>query len=104
MIDFSKIDENTVYSVKMSNGDEIITKIKFTRIESRVEFVDPLLVIITQQGIQFAPALFSADKTKPIEVAAGAIMMVVPAEDNAVAAHRKSTSGIEVPRKQIITG
>ncbi len=102
-IDFSHIDEDTVYTLKISNGDELISRLAIS-ISGKLALKDPLLIMVTQQGIQFAPAVFSGDKTKPVDINADSVMMLVPAEDNAVAAYRKATTGIEVPQKQIITG
>lgn len=97
------IETNTVYSFKLMTGEEIVAKI--------VEIADdgyviehPILTVISPQGLQMMPALFSSNLEHIVKLNNTAVVMVADTREDVRNSWIQATTGIAPVTKQIITG
>jgi hypothetical protein len=91
------IEINKIYTIKLTNGDEILTRITSDEGDS-VTIEHPLLVIPSQQGLQMIFALFTADPKTPVTLNKSACIMIVPAREEATDSFTEAVTGIKVTR------
>lgn len=98
-----EIKTDTVYSIKMISGEEIVAKVTGTS-DEYVYVNAPLGVAASPQGLQLVPALFTSDKNPDAAIPRSAITVIAPSREDVGAAYTESVTGIQVPSKQIVTG
>ena len=95
------VEIGNVYSFKMNSGEEILGKV--TKIKDNVYIVDsPLGTGMSQQGVQLMPAMFTTEIDSEIIVTMDSVAMIGTPRQDVVDAYRESTTGIQVPDKQIL--
>ena len=98
-----KPEINTVYTFKLLTGEEFVAKI----IEINADHMlveHPILTVISQQGLQMMPALFSANLDKNVRLNNASWAMIAETRDDVRDSWIQATTGIAPVRKQIITG
>lgn len=98
------VDINEIYTFKLINGEELVAKV-VNQFDTHYEIKEPISVILSPQGLQMVPTLFSANKDKnPLLNSLSIALIAEPREDVRVK-YIEATTGITTPpSKQIITG
>jgi hypothetical protein len=96
------VTPNKTYTFKLVSGEEFIAKV----IEVKNDFLiinQPISTVITPQGLQMVPSLFSANLDEDIQLNSNSYSMVAEPREDVADSYRQATTGISVPpRKQII--
>jgi hypothetical protein len=97
------IETNTVYSFKLMTGEEIVAKITEILADGYV-IEHPILTVISPQGLQMMPALFSSNLEQIVKLNNTAVVMVADTREDVRNSWIQATTGIAPVTKQIITG
>ena len=89
-----KIDTNEIYTFKLVGKDEA----------SFIEVDQPISTVISPQGLQMMPSLFSANQDKTVQINTQALVMVSTPREDVRSSYIQATTGIAPVTKQIITG
>lgn len=84
-----------VVSMKLSSGEEIISKLE----EESPDFYKiskPLMVAATQQGLGLAPYMFTVDPESMIKINKTSIICTVPTEKDMASQYIQNTTGIKL--------
>lgn len=84
-----------VVSMKLSSGEEIISKLE----EESPDFYKiskPLMVAATQQGLGLAPYMFTVDPESMIKINKTSIICTVPTEKDMANQYIQNTTGIKL--------
>lgn len=84
-----------VVSMKLSSGEEIITKLE----EELPEFYKiskPLMVAATQQGLGLAPYMFTIDIDSPIKINKNNVICINSTEKDMASQYIQNTTGIKL--------
>ena len=100
----NQIEKDLVYTIKIANGDEIVTKVVDIDADGNYIIAKPLTVVPTQTGIQMMVSLFTANPDQSVTINTNSIAMYVETDDNVRAKYTQATTGIQVPDKKIIMG
>lgn len=99
-----ELELDTVYSFKLDNRDEVIATVKRLDADNDCIWVDkPVLLMLTPEGPQMPPLMLTTTEHE-FPLSWGSILTYAKTKDDAEAAYKRTTTGIEVPNKQIITG
>lgn len=96
-----EIDE--VYTFKLITGEELVAKI----IEIKDDYFvikEPISCILSPQGLQMMPTLFSANKDKNVRLNNSSCAMIADVREDVRSSYIQATTGIAPVSKQIITG
>ncbi len=97
------LELNTVYTFKLNTGEELVARL--TQIEADFfEIEHPILTVISPQGLQMMPGLFSANMDKKLRLNKSSWAMIAETRDDVRDSWIQATTGIAPVRKQIITG
>ena len=97
------ITPNTVYTLKLNSGEELIAKI----IQTGGEFItieEPVSIAPTQQGMQMIPSIFTANPKGEFKLNTSSIAMYAETDDSIRMKYLEATTGIKVPDKKLILG
>lgn len=97
------IESNKVFVFKLNTGEEIVARVE----ELHSDYIvvsHPISMVVTQQGLQMVPTLFSANLESNVRLNNNSISMVSAPREDIADSYRQATTGITVPKKQIITG
>jgi hypothetical protein len=94
---------NTIYTFKLSNGDELVTKIKEIHADHLV-IENPILTVLSPKGLQMMPALFSADLQHEMRLNTSSWVLVAETREDVRNSWIEATTGIRPATRQIITG
>ena len=97
------LEQNKIYSFRLSDSSEIIAKVVSTDLISTV-ISNPFSLIPTQQGVQLLPALMSADETKDVTINTNNITMYVETNKDVIASYIQASTGIVAAPKGILKG
>jgi hypothetical protein len=98
-----KLETNNIYTFKLNTGEELIARI--VEIESDHMIIEhPILTVISQQGLQMMPGLFSADLGQNVRLNNASWAMIAETRQDVRDSWIQATTGIAPVRKQIITG
>ena len=98
-----KFEINTVYTVKLNSGEELIAKVKEVN-EGYITITDPVSVAPGQQGIGLVPSMFTADPDESVTLNTNSIAFHADTEDSIKDKYLEATTGIKVPSKKIVLG
>ena len=97
------IETNTIYTFKLITGEEMVAKV--IEINNDHFIIDhPILTVISQQGLQMMPGLFSANQDKSVRLNNSSWAMIAETRDDVRNSWIQATTGITSVSKQIITG
>ena len=98
-----KLEINTIYSFKLNNGEELVAKL--TEINDQyMEIEHPIMTVISPQGLQLMPGLFSANLTQPLRLNNSSWAMIAETRHDVRDKWYEATTGITPVTKQSITG
>ena len=94
---------DAVYTFKLNTGEELVAKLTEINPDHLV-IQHPILTVISQQGLQMMPGLFSAKMEQEIRLNNASWAMIAETRDDVRDSWIQATTGIAPVRKQIITG
>ena len=98
-----KLETNNIYTFKLNTGEELIARV--TEIAADHMIIEhPILTVISQQGLQMMPGLFSADLAQNVRLNNASWAMIAETRQDVRDSWIQATTGIAPVRKQIITG
>jgi len=98
-----KLEKNEIYTIKLASGEEIVTKI-IEETDDVLEVGQPIMVVVSQQGLQLMPGLFTNNNEKTVTINKGSCVMVGPTREDVRTNWIEATTGITTEKKQIVTG
>lgn len=97
-----KLEADTVYSIKLISGEEIVAKL-VTWDDDFLYLNAPLGVGMNPNGLQLMPALFTSNQNPDAVLSRMAITLLAPSREDVEQAYTQSVTGLAVPaKKQII--
>ena len=97
------ITPNTVYTLKLNSGEELIAKVTQTGGEF-ITIEEPVSIAPTQQGMQMIPSVFTANPKGEFKLNTNSIALYAETDDSIKMKYLEATTGIKVPDKKIIMG
>ncbi len=97
------IENNTIYTFKLSTGEELVSKVVEVNAD-HIMIEHPILTVISPQGLQMMPGLFSANLDKPVRLNNSSWAMIAEPREDVRNSWIQATTGITTVSKQIITG
>ena len=97
------ITDNEVYTVKIANGDEIVTKI-VSGTGDYYTISKPLTIVPTRDGIQMIASLFTADPDKNYSLNKSQCSLIGPARAEVLDSYIEATTGIKPVSSKILMG
>lgn len=98
-----KLETNNIYTFKLNTGEELIARIVEISPDHMI-IEHPILTVISQQGLQMMPGLFSADLGQNVRLNNASWAMIAETRQDVRDSWIQATTGIAPIRKQIITG
>ena len=98
-----KFQENEVYTIKLTSGEELVCKISASA-EDSITVSQPLSVTPGPQGIGLMPSMFTADPQQNVEINTRNICLMAFTDESVRGKYIQATTGIQVPDKRMILG
>jgi hypothetical protein len=98
-----KLETNNIYTFKLNTGEELIARTVEIGPDHMI-IEHPILTVISQQGLQMMPGLFSADLGQNVRLNNASWAMIAETRQDVRDSWIQATTGIAPIRKQIITG
>jgi hypothetical protein len=99
-----KLELDQIYTVKISNGDELVTKITAEDADTYT-VTRPLTVVPGREGIQMIFSLFTANPDKTVTINKSAVALIAVARDEVQDSYTEATTGIKpVGNSKILMG
>ena len=98
-----KLETNNIYTFKLNTGEELIARVIEIAPDHMI-IEHPILTVISQQGLQMMPGLFSADLGQNVRLNNASWAMIAETRQDVRDSWIQATTGIAPIRKQIITG
>lgn len=95
------LEKNNVYTFKFITGEEIVAKVIEDE-DSLVTINSPIQTVVSQQGLQMVPSLFSANQDKNVTINKSSICMIATPRDDVSSSYVEATTGIALGT-QILT-
>jgi len=96
------IEKEQVYTIKISNGDEVVTKVVDIDQDGNYIVSKPLTVIPGPQGINMMNSLFTADPDKLVTINKQQVSIIAPSRDEVCDSYLEATTGIKPVRNSKI--
>lgn len=97
------IEPNEIYTFKLTTGEEVVAKVLEIHEDSLV-IKTPISTVLSQQGLQMMPTLFSSVMEQNVRLNKNAWVMVAVTRSDVRNSYIEATTGIAPVNKQIITG
>ena len=97
------IEIDQIYTFKLNTGEELVAKLIAINADHLL-IQHPILTVLSQQGLQMMPGLFSANMDKTVRLNNSSWAMIAETRDDVRDSWIQATTGIAPVRKQIITG
>jgi hypothetical protein len=97
------IQTDTIYTFKLLTGEELVARIKAINPDHMI-IEHPILTVLSPQGLQMMPGLFSANMDSTVRLNNSSWAMIAETRDDVRDSWIQATTGIAPVRKQIITG
>ena len=91
------------YTIKIANGDEIVTRITHED-DDTYTIGRPLVVVPSPQGIQMIFGMFTADPDKPVSLNKSAVSMCALSRKEVCDSYTEATTGIKPVTNKILMG
>jgi len=98
-----KLEKNEIYTIKLASGEEIVTKI-VDQTDNSYEADQPIMVVVSQQGLQLMPGLFTNNNEKTVTINKSNCVMIGSTREDVRTNWIEATTGISTETKQIVTG
>lgn len=97
------ITTDEIYTFKLITGEEIVAKV--TEIHAdHLMLQNPILCVLSPQGLQMMPALFSAEPDRMVRLNTASWAMIAEARSDVGNSWIQATTGIAPVSKKILTG
>ena len=96
-----KVELDEVYTMKIANGDEMVTKIT-AEDDTTYTVLRPLTVVPGREGIQMIFALFTADPEKSVTINKSQVSVIAPSRSEVCDSYLEATTGIKPVRNSKI--
>ena len=97
------IESDQIYTFKLNTGEELVARLVETHTNHMI-IEHPILTVLSSQGLQMMPGLFSANMDKKLRLNNSSWAMIAETRDDVRDSWIQATTGIAPVRKQIITG
>jgi hypothetical protein len=97
------LETNQVYTFKLNTGEELVAKL-VEKHPDHLLIEHPILTVLSPQGLQMMPGLFSANLDKSLRLNNSSWAMIAETREDVRDSWIQATTGIAPVRKQIITG
>lgn len=84
-----------VVSIKLTNGEELIGRFE-EKTANHVKVAKPLSLVATEQGVGFAPFMFTVSPETKLELGINNIICIVKSAKDAADLYIKQTTGLTV--------
>jgi len=99
------LTNNEIYSIKLTSGEELVTKVLRVEDNEVVVIQSPLSVAPGPQGFGLVTSLYTADPKSEARINSTGITIMAPTEATIRAKYIEATTGIKLPaEKKIILG
>ena len=98
------IEKELVYTIKIANGDEVVTKVVDIDEDGNYIISRPLTVVPGPQGIQMIMSLFTANPDKNYSLNKSQCSMIALARDEVRDSYIEATTGIKPVSSKILMG
>lgn len=95
------LEKNNIYTFKLITGEEIVAKV-VSDDEGIVTVNQPIQTVVSQQGLQMVPSLFSANQEKDVTINKNSIGMIAVPREDVTTSYVEATTGISLGN-QILT-
>lgn len=95
------IELDTVYTMKIANGDEIVAKV-VAQDENTITVNRPLTVVPGREGIQMIFSLFTADPDKTVSINKTQVSLMAISRSEVQDSYVEATTGIKPVRNSKI--
>jgi hypothetical protein len=97
------ITTQEIYTFKLLTGEELVARV-ITNNDDHLLIEHPILTMLSQQGLQMVPGLFSANLDHAVRLMHASIALVGETRDDVKNSWIQATTGIEPVTKKILTG
>lgn len=97
------IELDQIYTIKIANGDEVVTKIT-SEDEQYFQISKPLSVVPSPQGMQLIMSLFTANPDKIYQLNKNQCSMIALSRDEIRDHYIEATTGIKPVSNKILMG
>jgi hypothetical protein len=98
-----KVTPGEIYTIKLTTGEEIVARIK-NQDNDTIEIENPILTVLSPQGLQMMPGLFSANLNHSVSLNKNSWVLIAETREDVRNSWIQATTGIAPVTKQIITG
>jgi hypothetical protein len=98
------IEKELVYTIKIANGDEIVTKVVDVDADGNYIISKPLTVVPGPQGIQMIFSLFTGNPDKNYLLNKSQCSIIALARDEVRDSYIEATTGIKPVSSKILMG
>ena len=98
-----KPEINEIHTFKLLTGEEFVARVLEINPDHMI-LESPIMTVLSPQGLQMMPALFSANQDKTVRLNNTSWAMIAEPRDDVRDSWIQATTGIAPVRKQIITG
>lgn len=100
----NSLQNEQIYTFKLISGEEIVAKLH-QKFSDYYELQHPISMVLSQQGLQMMPSLFSSNPDKNVLLNISSVAMASEPRDDVRDKYIEATTGLTLPpTKQIITG
>jgi hypothetical protein len=99
-----QLEKELIYTIKISNGDEIVTKVVDIDEDGNYIVSKPLTVVPGPQGIQMIMSLFTANPDKNYQLNKSQCSMIALSRDEVRDSYIEATTGIKPVTNKILMG
>ena len=98
------LEINEIYTLKLNSSEELVAEI-VDQFDGYIEITNPIAAVLTPQGLQLMPCMFSSNMDKNVQLNKNSIAMVAETREDIRSKYLEATTGLVTPpTKQIITG
>jgi hypothetical protein len=100
----NNIEKDLIYTIKIANGDEVVTKVVDIDEDGNYIVSKPLTVVPGPQGIQMIMSLFTANPDKNYQLNKSQCSMIALSRDEVRDSYIEATTGIKPVTNKILMG
>lgn len=100
---YQDLEVDKIYTVKLTTGEEIVARL-VSRDEHSLTIANPILTVLSPQGLQMMPGLFSANLEHDVCLNTASWVLIAETRQDVQDSWIQATTGIKPVSKKIITG
>ena len=97
------LNTDEIYTFKLITGEELVARVQEINSDHMI-IQHPILTVLSPQGLQMMPALFSSNQDRNVRLNNSSWAMIADTRDDVRDSWIQATTGIAPVRKSIITG